>query len=183
MRGAERRIVSALLLASGVATGAAVGFAAGVAWRATGAPATATGVAAVLVVFALAADAVHRRTGRLRPLSVPRQVPQPWGRLLSPGTVAVVYGARLGVGPLTRLATWVWWAAAVVSASAGPWHGAAAGAVFAATRTATMFLAVAGAGTGDAMSRRMATVRRHERAAHLLCTAAAAAGLVVLATW
>ena len=148
--------MTGLLALSGALTGAVVGLLAGVAWSVAGlpevAPAAAVGVAAV----ALALDAV----GRPRPVAVRRQVPQVWGRYFGARTVAVLYGARLGVGPLTILATWTWWAALVLGASLGPWPSAAVGATFAVARTATMTTAVAGARTGTAMSARIATVRR-----------------------
>jgi hypothetical protein len=58
--------------------------------------------------------------------------------LFSPPVTASLYGARLGVGPLTILPTWLWWAAAVLAASAGPAVGALVGAVFGATRMAVV---------------------------------------------
>lgn len=73
--------------------------------------------------------------------SVRRQVPQYWGRIFPPRTVAVLYGARLGVGPLTILPTWLWWAATAIAVSRRPWAGAAAGVAFAVSRVITMWLA------------------------------------------
>lgn len=149
-------VVTLLLGASGALTGAAVGLVAGVAWRVAGLPDVAPAVALAVAAIALVLDGL----GRPRPVAVRHQVPQVWGRYFGPATVAVLYGARLGVGPLTILATWTWWAALVLGASLGPWPSALVGAVFAVARTLTMTTAVAGARTGTAMSARIAAVRR-----------------------
>jgi hypothetical protein len=131
-------------------------------------------VAGALAVAAVIADLVSRRTGRLRPLAVRRQVPLAWGRLLGVRTAAVLYGARLGVGPLTILPTWLWWAGTAVTVSLGPWWAAAGGAAFHLARTATMVAAVWG-GERE-MSARMATVRRSD-------APVATAIAVVLGVW
>lgn len=120
--------VNLLLALTGALSGALVGFALGLVPLPDVTPAVAV-VAAVL-------DAL-----RVPTLAVRRQVPQYWGRIFPPRTVAVLYGARLGVGPLTLLPTWLWWAAMLVGASRGPWIGAAAGATFAIVRTLTMWVA------------------------------------------
>jgi hypothetical protein len=120
--------VNLLLALSGALSGALVGFALGLVPLPDVTPAVAV-AAAVL-------DAL-----RVPTLAVRRQVPQYWGRIFPPRTVAVLYGARLGVGPLTLLPTWLWWAAMLVGASRGPWIGAAAGATFAIVRTLTMWSA------------------------------------------
>lgn len=128
MRGATRVQVFSLLAASGALSGALVGFTAGLVPM-PDAPVWLAIVAAVL-------DALRVPTLTLR-----RQVPQYWGRIFGPRTVAALYGARLGVGPLTLLPTWLWWAAMAIGASRGPWVGAATGATFAAVRTLTMWAA------------------------------------------
>lgn len=120
----------------------------------------ATGEFAVAV---LVACAVLDGLGRPRPPAVRRQVPQLWGRLFDARTVAVLYGARLGVGPATILPTWLWWGGLVVGAACGPWVGAAAGAAFALARSMVTHASVAGVREGGAMSRRIAGVRRLER--------------------
>jgi hypothetical protein len=147
--------VASLLLVSAATTGALAGFALGVVWIVLRLPALPPSWAAVAVGAALAADLGPR------PLSVGRQVPREWGRLLGAGTAATLYGARLGVGPLTILSTWLWWAAALVGASLGAGCSAAVGAAFGAGRVAVMLGASAGA--GRVMARRMAAVRRRER--------------------
>jgi hypothetical protein len=156
VRGAEGIVVTGLLGLTGALTGAAVGFVAGVAWAVAGLPEASPVVAVALAAAALVLDAL----GWPRPLAVRRQVPQLYGRWFGARTVAVLYGARLGVGPLTILATWTWWAALVVGASLGPWLSALVGTAFALSRTATMLVAVAGTDTGTAMSTRIAAVRR-----------------------
>src|SRR5690606_28725948 len=93
-----------------------------------------------------------------RPLAVGRQVPQAWGRLFAPVVAALLYGARLGVGPLTILVSWSWWAALVAGASLGPWPSAAVGATFAVARTVVTVAVGAGVTSGDTMQRRMARV-------------------------
>lgn len=126
MRGATRIQVNALLALSGAVTGALVGFALGVVPMPDLTP--------LLAVPAAVLDALGVPT-----VSVRRQVPQYWGRIFPPRTTAVLYGARLGVGPLTMLPTWLWWAAMAVGASRGPWAGALTGITFAVARTVTMW--------------------------------------------
>lgn len=174
MRGAHRVQVVGLLFLAGAVTGGLVGFFLGAGWLATGWPVASPTVAAAVVAVALAADLV------VRPLDVRRQVPQLWGRIFGARTVAVLYGARLGVGPLTILTTWLWWAATALAVTAGPWVGAASGVAFHVARTVTMLAVVAGPSTGEEMGRRMAAVRGSERPVRL-ALAAAAAGLAVAA--
>lgn len=170
MRGAEGIVVTGWLASSGALTGGLVGFAAGLV-----VPELPTAVVLALAAVALVLDLA----GRPRPLAVRRQVPQLYGRWYGARTVAALYGARLGVGPLTILATWTWWAALVVGASLGPWLSAAVGATFALARTATMLGAVAGTRTGTAMSARIAAVRRARPVVAWITTVAVVA--VVLA--
>jgi hypothetical protein len=162
VRGWGKGAVGVALALSAGATGAMTGVIAG----------------AATVAVAVAADAVHRRSGRLVPLAVPTQVPQAWSRLFRPTTVAVLYGARLGVGPLTLLRTWLWWPAFLLGVASGPAVAAATGAAFAATRTAAMVLA--GEWARVAMAARMARVRALEPAvARALALGAVAAALVL----
>jgi hypothetical protein len=120
--------VQALLALSGALTGALAGFALGL-----------VPVPDLSVVLALPAAALDA-AGVPAP-SIRQQVPQYWGRIFPARTVAVLYGARLGVGPLTILPTWLWWAATAIASSRGPWYGAAAGATFAVARVVTMWAA------------------------------------------
>ena len=91
------------------------------------------------------------------PVSVRRQVPQLWGRVFSARTTAVLYGARLGVGPLTILRTWWWWLAVIVGALAGVWVSVGVGALFGAARIVVML----------AVGTRAGGLRRSERFAVL----------------
>lgn len=162
-----------LALAAGV-TGALVGFAAGAAWAGLGLPGATEPLAALMVAVAVVADVV----GRPRPPAVHRQVPRAWARVFPIRVAAVLYGARLGVGPLTILSTWLWWAAFVLGATAGPWWSAAAGAAFGLGRVAVM-VAVSARVEGD-MPARMAQVRGRERVGRPLALAGAVVAVAVL---
>ena len=152
VRGRWRRSVVAVVLAGTSAlTGALAGFVAGAAWP--WAP-LAPWAAAVVVGLAAVLDAL----GRPAPPSVRRQVPQLWGRIFPPVTVALLYGARLGVGPLTILRTWLWWAMLVVGASTGPWWSAAVGALFGVARVAAMLAVGTRAGGLQGRERRWSGV-------------------------
>ena len=170
--------MSVLLVAAAATTGGLCGFVLGVAWAALPLPAIPARAVAGLAILALAADAVHLATGRPAPPCLRRQVPREWGRLLPPSVAATLYGARLGVGPLTILTTWLWWVAAAGGASLGVGASAVAGASFGAARTAAMLAAAAG---GPAMPVRAAVLRRLERPVFgllaVVTVAVAAAGL------
>lgn len=123
-----RMLVAAMLVASGTASAALVGLIAGVALQ--WAPRLDLPALLALAMVAVLADVARVRFGRPTPVSVGKQVPVEWGRLFDPRVVAVLYGARLGVGPLTMLSTWLWWAATI---------GAALTSVIASVVTATVF--------------------------------------------
>jgi hypothetical protein len=177
VRGRRKAAVAALLAGSAAASGALAGFAAGVAWLLVVRRPLPPAAVLALAVAALAADVLAGRRGRPRPLAVGRQVPAAWGRLFAPTTVAVLYGARLGIGPLTILPTWLWWAAAVAAAALGPGPAALAGAVFGAVRGASMILVAEY--VRHAPPQRMARLRATERrAATTLATVAVTAGAV-----
>lgn len=177
MRGALRIQVVTILALAGAATGALAGLLAGVVWWWVGLPAATTNLALGMAGVVAAVEIV----GRPSPPAVRRQVPQLWGRLFGPRTVALLYGARLGVGPATILPTWLWWGAFLVGAACGPWVGAAVGAVFAVARIATTQLAVAGPTEGVAMSRRLSAVRRLDRPVTLAGAFAVGTVVVLLA--
>ena len=172
--------VAALFAVAGVTAGGLVGFAGGAGWSATqpgpAGPATAFGI----VAAAVAADLAGTRLPALRPLAVRRQVPTAWSSVFAPETVAVLYGARLGVGPLTILPTWLWWAALLIGASAGPWVGAATGAAFAATRAAATLVA-AEAIADDAPTRMARLVALGRAGAPVLGVAALGLGAATFA--
>ncbi len=185
MRGTHSFEVVGLLALTGAFTGAFVGLLAGLAWTALGGSALAPAGAAAVALAAVGLDVASWRTGWrwLRPLAVNRQVPVAWGRLLSAPVAAVLYGARLGVGPLTILTTWTWWAALVVGASLGPWPSALVGATFAVARTAIMTAVVSGATSdGTAMSRRITSIVRADgRVRHASVVAVVLVAALVLA--
>jgi len=136
VRGPERIVVASLLMLASAASGALAGFVAGLGGEAISVD--RDGMAVVVTGAVIAAVVLDRFVA---PLSVRRQVPQLWGRIFSAQTTAVLYGARLGVGPLTILRTWWWWVAVVLGALAGVWVSVAVGAVFGAARIAVMLAA------------------------------------------
>ena len=82
------------------------------------------------VAVGVVLDACNLTFGRPSPPTSGRQVPREWGKLFDARIVALLYGARLGVGPLTILSTWTWWSFTIAAALIGPGTGALAGAVF-----------------------------------------------------
>ena len=158
VRGTQRIRVVALLVLAGAATGSASAALVGAVWQALDLPRASVVVAAAIALVAVALDAAG-----VRPLDIRRQVPQLWGRLFAPETVAVLYGARLGVGPLTILTSWLWWAAIAIAVTLGPLPAAAVGASFHVARVITMLAATAGA--QSCMPDRIAAVQRRERGA------------------
>jgi hypothetical protein len=155
VRGATRIQVNVLLALSGAVAGALVGFAIGII--------PMPDVTPLVAIPAALLDAL-----RVPTLSIRKQVPQYWGRIFSARVVAVLYGTRLGVGPLTILPTWLWWAATAIAVSRGPWQGALVGVLFAVARTVTMWVV----GT---------KARRLDRADGAIRIAIAALSLVALA--
>ena len=141
VRGRERTIVALLLTASSTASGALLGFVLGLVGELVD---SADGVAWPVIAGLLVATVVLDRV--VAPLSVRRQVPQLWGRIFSARTTAVLYGARLGVGPLTILRTWWWWLAVIAAALAGIWVSVGVGALFGAARIVVMLAAGTRAG-------------------------------------
>jgi hypothetical protein len=117
---------------------------------------------AVLAVAALIADELGRRWRAFKPLAVGRQVPREWGIVFSPEIVSVLYGLRLGIAPLTILASWVWWIAIIAAAFYGPWLSALVGATFGIVRIVVSEAATARIDTSS-MACRMGKVRAIER--------------------
>lgn len=122
---------------------------------------SATTIAALAVV-ALVADEAGRRWKAFKPLAVGRQVPREWGIVFSPEIVSVLYGLRLGIAPLTILASWVWWLAIIASAFYGPWFSALVGATFGVSRILISELSTSRTAT-NTMAARMSKVRAVER--------------------
>ncbi len=139
VRGRTRLLVAATLVGSATASGVVVGLLAAVLLAPVAAVLTGAAVGSLPLVIALVGiaiglDAAALAFGGPRPPAGGRQVPREWGRLFRPTTVAALYGARLGVGPLTILSTWTWWAVTVASGLMGPASAALVGGVFGLVR-------------------------------------------------
>ncbi len=132
VRGRERIRTIAVFTLAAVTAATLVGFLSGAAlgWV----PDPSDTLSGAVLATTVGGDLVHRRTGRLRPIRVNGQVPRQWGTLFSPPVVGLLYGARLGVGPLTLLPTWLWWAATGLAAVTNPGAAAAVGATFGLVR-------------------------------------------------
>ncbi|HYD10867.1 MAG TPA: hypothetical protein VEA78_12270, partial [Acidimicrobiales bacterium] len=128
MRGATRILVITIQAAAGAVTAGLLGLLVGTVWP-WSTPWWLALVAAGLDVL------------RVRPSAVRTQVPAYWGRIFDARLVALLYGARLGIGPLTMLPTWLWWAALLLGAAEGPWPSALVGATYAVVRTLTSWVA------------------------------------------
>ena len=178
VEGAERVRVGLLLAGAAAATGALAGFAAGAVWAIVRLPPLSAALTGGLVAAGAGADLLHRRRLGPAPPSVRRQVPREWSRLFSPRTVAALYGARLGVGPLTILVTWLWWAALAGAASLGPWPAALVGATFGLARAGVGLAAAPRRPAGAAL--RVASIRRAEPLAFAIVTGALVVGCAVL---
>ncbi len=149
----ERFGVASLLVAASATTGGLAGAVAGGVWSAVLGSSLNFPALAVLVGACLVLDMVG-----VQPFSTLRQVPRLWGRIFSARTVAVLYGARLGVGPLTILRTWLWWAALIAGASASPTWSTVVGIVFGAARIAVMLAVGPRAGRLQRSERKAAVV-------------------------
>lgn len=163
VRGLRRIRVLGILVAVGATTAAAVGLLAGLAlgWAADPSP---TVVAAVVAASGLA------DLSRFHPLDLGRQVPSEWGRLFSETTTAALYGARLGVGPLTILTSWTWWAALFLAGLHGPLVAAGVAIVFHLVRVVVMVVGVAGSSRSG--PRRSALIARLDLPVALVASAA-----------
>lgn len=140
----------------------------------------APGAAAALALAVVTLDLAAMRPAAPQPPSVRKQVPVEWSRLFAPAVVALLYGARLGVGPLTILRTWLWWGAFLLGALLGPLHGMAVGASFALARViSTLGL---GMWVRQHAPRRMAHVRAVERRSAYALLGLAAALTVAVST-
>ncbi len=155
--------MAALFAAATTATATLTGFAAGVAGGAL--PDVGLTTTCVGLGSALALDLLAARSGRPRPWTVGRQVPVAWSRWFDPRIVAVLYGARLGVAPLTILGTWVWWAVLALGATRGAGESAMIGAAFGVTRAATTLgLGALGGDAGERHAGLFGALRTRPRA-------------------
>lgn len=144
--------------------------------QAAGISALSTGAAGSLVAIGAACDLVYLLRGAPMPWSVQQQVPRLWARIFPLPGATVLYGLRLGVGPLTILRSWLWWSGILVAATTGAWWSAAAGAVFGIARIAVQLAAVWRAEA--AMPARMARVVELERVVSVPVVAAVLIGSV-----
>ncbi len=128
-----------MLIVSGTIAAGLVGFVAGVAAQ----PLPSIGLSGLLgvVAGAIVLDLAATRTRWLRPPAVGRQVPIEWGRMFPAPTVALLYGSRLGIGPMTILSTWLWWAATVGAALVGVGTSVAVGLTFGVVRLGSTAIA------------------------------------------
>lgn len=138
VRGRQRMAAEAALLAGAAASAALTGFVFGliglVAVAGTTSAQRGPMVTIGIVAVGLALDTCRLLTGRPLPLTLGRQVPRQWGRLLPLPVTALLYGGRLGVGPLTILSTWMWWAALIAAALVDVWMAVAVSVWFAVWR-------------------------------------------------
>ncbi len=144
VRGRQRTQVELALLGGAVGTAAPAGFIIGLSGAAVTAvlapqvqpslPARPTGWIVAVIAAGVVLDVCHLVTGSFRPPTLGRQVPREWGRILSPPVTAMLYGGRLGVGPLTILSTWMWWTALIGAALIGVWTTVAVSVWFAVCR-------------------------------------------------
>jgi hypothetical protein len=154
----------------------------GAAWAAFHLPAVSPRAAVLISALALSADIAGHLTGHPRPFSMHTQVPMQWASLFDLRTAATLYGARLGIGPLTPMLSWMWWAAVLIGASVGSWASALVGATFGALRMA--IVVAAGLGVEPAMAQRMARLRRGERlVVPAICIAVPLGWVMFLRIW
>ena len=131
VRGRERLQVGLVLVGSGTAAGALTGLVMAILLAPLAAiDPWSTATVAVIVAAGVGLDAIRLVAGRPAPPTAGRQVPAEWARWFPARITAALYGARLGVGPLTILSTWTWWSMTVAAGLLGPAAGAATGAVF-----------------------------------------------------
>lgn len=176
-----RIAIGSLLLLTSAAAGALLGFVLGALWLATGLGEASVQLSAAAVALGALLDLRHLRTGGPRPWSVQRQVPRLWARVFPLPGATILYGLRLGIGPLTHLRSWLWWIGVALGATAGAWSSAALGAAFGGWRIIVQLVVVWRA--EEIMASRMAAVARAEErivgvtlAGVVLLAAAAGAG-------
>lgn len=138
-----------MFLASGATAGAGAGLLAAVLVGAATSLLAITGPAVdrllvSLIVAGVVLDVIRLATGRLTPMAVGRQVPREWAALLPARATAVLYGLRLGIGPLTILSTWTWWSVTLAAGLLSPWSGAVVGATFGGVRMLVMIVVSTG---------------------------------------
>lgn len=186
VRGRTRILVAVTLIGAATTSGIVIGLSASVLLApivalSGGAAAGSLTVVVALIGLAVILDLAVLLVGGPRPPAGGRQVPREWGRLFQPATVAVLYGARLGVGPLTILSTWTWWAVTLASGLMGPAPAALVGGTFGFVRMAvTVAVSLAALDPAEtSLYRRLRSATRPSRAT---LTGLAALALVATAT-
>lgn len=171
VRGRQRSKVVTALIGSCLFSGAAVGAVAGVGLLparalldplfSSSGDSRSTAITAI-VVAGVALDLAALATGRPAPPAIGRQVPREWIDCFSPTVVAVLFGARLGVGPATILSTWTWWSVTVAAGLVGLGEAVAVGASFGLARAVvTVFGSlIIEAGDAGSVMTRFRAVRR-----------------------
>lgn len=168
------------MIAAGTAAAALVGFGFGVIGLAV--PRPSTELLALVTLVAVGLDLAGRFIPRLRPPAVGRQVPIEWGRMFDPAVVALLYGARLGIGPLTILSTWLWWSTMLGAAAVGVGTSVTVAAVFGSFRLASTVAASLRAEGHDHASWFGSLRARTSRAWLALDAGAVIVGVAVIAT-
>lgn len=152
MRRSRRALLFVILVAIGAAPAIAAPLALGGAARSAWTEPSAM-VGAVAVVASLGLDAAG-----VTPVSVRRQVPQPWGHRRGPWLGALRYAPRLGFGPATILTSWLWWAGLLVGALGGTAAAIGFGASYVLIRSVATVVIGSGVREGVAMAHRMARI-------------------------
>ena len=134
-------------MVSGTASGALAGLITGIAAAPLGA--VPAGVILAIVAVGVVLDGCNLALGWPAPITSGRQVPREWGRIFDPKLVAVLYGTRLGVGPLTILTTWTWWSVTAAAALVSPGVAFVVGASFGFVRLLTTLAVSAWSGSGS----------------------------------
>lgn len=155
MRGRRRALTCLILLGALILGALSISLGGWLAFRWVGL--RSVRVAAVVVLLGGALDAA-----RVRPLDAHRQVPQAWGHRHGPMLAAARYGVRLGVGPATILASWLWWSTFVIGCWSAWGVATTAAVAFALARFAVMFAIATGSTDGVAMAHRMSLWRAAE---------------------
>jgi hypothetical protein len=182
-------VVIAVFVVTGTATGALAGLFAAVVLAPVALFLDARGggevtgiVVVALVGLGLMLDGARLWTGWPDPPNSGRQVPREWSRLFDPRVTAALYGARLGVGPLTMLSTWTWWSVTIAAALLGPVAAVLVGTAFGFVRLATTVASSMRAERSSADHQGwFAALRRRQRPARLALTVSGVVVVVALA--
>jgi hypothetical protein len=134
LAGRMRWLAATVLVLAASISGGLLGFAVGLPAEIIGLEVSPLLVAA-LAIAGITCDVIYRRTGRLRPYGLHKQVPITWARIFHPVTASFLYGARLGIGPITIPTTWLWYTALASGALSGVWVSVAVGVTYGFVKT------------------------------------------------